>query len=643
MMKYGFLIATLATVAIAGQPQAPTDVDVLAKALTTPLKIARGEMPAFTITVDGQLTLSAGMKMPWQVTFVRADAERFGLSLRTMGQPMMELVRDTDETRLVAHVGQVAFVGKAPLAANLSLRLDALIAAIAEIEPKATMYLAMAKTGQPQSMAFLIQQFTKLQRVPGKAPTTFVAERGEDKGQITVTTTADGASIERVAWQDNKETNSVAIRITDTAALPQGIPDGLKVVAVARAELEHTVARAAVRGLEGGLYARKSSRPDDAARQSGAGSLTIDSGRRVVRLKGGPREIGRQHGALLPAETKRICESIVHPLGLSQSILRKVWYPDVLRAGLKQMAPHIPSEFHEEMAGLAEGAGLPLELVQMANVFPRLFGISGFVVLPEAAETKKLYHGHALSSGRWTAAARDTALFVVERDGAQPFLHVGTAGLIGVTAGMNKAKIVLSLAGEQDKAARGNIALGIGGEHEWRWDSTPSAFLIRMGLERGDTLEKTVATLRAGRRGGACSFLISDGAKNRAVLLRASKDSIDVHQPGEPHGVKHCLVAASPEGATPVAATLKKELGDMTSYKSRKLLRPPLSGETGLHSVLFMPQGHDVDIAIARGSSPAYKQRYKRYDLKDFLPKPKKPATPKKPTTPGKPTPPKEK
>jgi hypothetical protein len=179
---------------------------------------------------------------------------------------------------------------------------------------------------------------------------------------------------------------------------------------------------------------------------------------------------------------------------------------------------------------------------------------------------------------------------------------------------VNKAKVVVGLAGRPDTSPK----------------AAPCMFLTRTALERGDTFENAIAILRAGPHDGGSGWLVSDGGKDRAALVQPSHEGITVYRPGQPHGVEHCLIVAGPGAHKEVAASLKKDIGDMTSYKSRKLLRPPLSGENNIHSVLFMPQGHDVDIAIARGSSPAYKERYKRYDLKKFLPQPeKKPATSK--------------
>ena len=80
---------------------------------------------------------------------------------------------------------------------------------------------------------------------------------------------------------------------------------------------------------------------------------------KVLYLQGTHREMGFQHGKILAAELENpamLAEAFIHYAGKKgrpEADLKK-------RAAIEK--PFIPHYIREEMAGLAEGAGIPLEL-----------------------------------------------------------------------------------------------------------------------------------------------------------------------------------------------------------------------------------------------------------------------------------------
>jgi hypothetical protein len=180
--------------------------------------------------------------------------------------------------------------------------------------------------------------------------------------------------------------------------------------------------------------------------RSGKGFLEDVDGTRVLHLKGTPREMGLQHGSLLKAD-------IVEEIRFLFDVKAREFKPEVL--GLKvaldprkmilmisQMErKHTPGRYYEELAGIAEGSGVPVEDVIAANFIPEMFHCSGFALSGSATKDGTLYHGRILDYGCDWKLQDHAVLVVAEPDGAIPFVNVTYAGFIGSVTGMNAKKI----------------------------------------------------------------------------------------------------------------------------------------------------------------------------------------------------------
>ena len=81
--------------------------------------------------------------------------------------------------------------------------------------------------------------------------------------------------------------------------------------------------------------------------------------------------------------------------------------------------------FREEVAGLADGAGINRGMAELANLFPEMFHCNGFALFGKATKDGKLIHGRLLDymvgsglqnygivivAGRWAATRRSWAV-----------------------------------------------------------------------------------------------------------------------------------------------------------------------------------------------------------------------------------------
>ena len=616
-------VAFAAEAAAPATPQEPPDLAVLAKMLATPLKLLRGDTPTFSVTFEATYTEGEAQKTG-KVVLVRPDADRFGLSINVEGLTA-ELVREKGETRLVVPPKQVALVGKGPLPEDSPLDFDTLFRNLAQINPKLGAYTRSVRGATPDALALILGAFAQIQRVPPaageNAPPTFRVGR-VTAGELTLAATPDGDSVGSVVWKGPRRTVTLAITIAEPTAMPKAATEGLTIVAPHRAELEWALGRGLVRAVDVLYYNNSGDKPRDEVRKADAARLIVKKGGRVAVLAGTSYAIGFQHGKLLAREARRLCDAVLYGVGLAYSIEKKEWFLDTMRGAFRRLKPHIPREYLDEMRGLADGirsekVPASLEEVHLANVFPALFHCSGFAILPEATATKKLYHGRVLDYMTEVGLQRDAVLFVVMKRGCIPFANVGYAGFIGSVTGMNSRSVCF---GE------------MGGGGVGQWDGTPMPILMRMGLERAGTLAQAMDIFKKAKRTCEYYYVISDSKIPDAVGVKATPETIEFVKPGQKHPllptpVEHCVLLSRGDRYKTLVARVKAKLGKLNAIECRKLMSRGVAMRSNLHSVLFVPKQLHIYVANARGSSPAYKQHYIRYNFADYLGKyrPKRP------------------
>lgn len=176
-----------------------------------------------------------------------------------------------------------------------------------------------------------------------------------------------------------------------------------------------------------------------------------------VDVSGTPFERGRQHGAAVPQRVKRSIE-------LYGGQLDNLGFDAAAKSALiGEFAREIEAfgaHYIEEMAGIAEGAGVPLEDIVMVNARTEVIakakmlkdtpigeteelddGCTGAVILPERSASGALIHGQ---NWDWKAECAETAIVLrVRRDDGPDILTFVEAGGLA-RCGMNAAGICIT-------------------------------------------------------------------------------------------------------------------------------------------------------------------------------------------------------
>ncbi|NIN63362.1 MAG: hypothetical protein GTO63_01320 [Anaerolineae bacterium] len=292
-------------------------------------------------------------------------------------------------------------------------------------------------------------------------------------------------------------------------------------------------------------------------RWCGEGRLEVREGLHILHLRGGPYDIGYQHGVLLRQEIRsRLRDQVLGSLlsGGDTSHLLLLRYA-------RYVDSYLPAEYRYEMRGLADGAGLSYSDVLLLNSYEELISAPiprqdvrellltlhapfmphyGSVVIPPSqaespgreSSVEALHHrtlgtfaafGTATQGGRLLHAVDlsppepnldEILIIVYEPDVGNRVIVVGRPGMVGATVGLNEEQIsVVGLASPSQDASPDGVRLPV---------------LLREVLHHAGDIRTSVSLIASGRRTSGYNVLIGDGkpADAQAVELSAHQYAV---------------------------------------------------------------------------------------------------------------------
>jgi isopenicillin-N N-acyltransferase like protein len=358
----------------------------------------------------------------------------------------------------------------------------------------------------------------------------------------------------------------------------------------------------------------------------GQGFLEEVDGYKVLHVKGAPYEMGYQQGALLKDEIRELVRFLFDVKAKELKVEVggiNLLNPKRAIAGIAAtQKKYVPERFHDELRGVADGAGMDVQEVVVANFIPELFHCSGFALAGSATKDGTLYHGRILDYGCDWRLQEHAVLVVAEPEGKIPFVNVTYAGFIGSVTGMNADRVSI---GE------------MGGRGLGHWDGVPMAVLVRMALEEAHDLDEAVAVFRDHPRTCEYYYVIADGDSGRAVGMEASWNAFGTVGMGEahpklPHAVKDAVLLSVGDRYQELVRRVEAGRGTFDVASARALMDRPVAMKSNLHSVLFETKTTRLWVANAsRDGAPASSQPYHAFTFAELLthaPDPAAPALP---------------
>lgn len=257
--------------------------------------------------------------------------------------------------------------------------------------------------------------------------------------------------------------------------------------------------------------------PARKAGETEGGVLYRYGDRRVLVVRGAPRAMGLAHGRLLAPEIEANVRAFLHQwalgrMGRTRAELQAIW---------DAFAPHLPRRYHEELAGLAEGAGVPLADLRLMHALPSRYHCTGTAALPAVTKDGKVYHtrslDYALDIGDTVRPQTNSILLVAVPDDAIPHAIVGWAGFLGCVTGLNLAGVSV---GEMGSRSQRESYAGV-----------PMIFLLREVLGRAKNLQAAQAIWRKGPRTCGFNFIFCD--EDEICAVECDRDAIRFFGPGD--------------------------------------------------------------------------------------------------------------
>jgi isopenicillin-N N-acyltransferase like protein len=345
----------------------------------------------------------------------------------------------------------------------------------------------------------------------------------------------------------------------------------------------------------------------------GTGFLEDVNGYRVLHLKGTPYEMGYQHGALLKDDIREgvrfLFDVKAKELKLEYGEI-KTDPKQIIAAIAEGQRKFVPARFFEELRGVADGAGMKVDDIIVANFIPEMFHCSGFALSGSATKDGTLYHGRILDYGCDWRLQEHAVLTIAEPDGRNAFVNVTYAGFIGSVTGMNAKSISI---GE------------MGGRGLGHWAGVPMALLVRMALEDASTLDEAIATFKNNPRTCEYYYVLADGKTGNAVGMEGSWYGCQVIKMGQshprlPHAVKDAVLLSAGDRYEELARRVKAKHGTFDASSARALMDRPVAMESNLHSVLFETKSTRLWVANAsKAGEPAVTQPYHEFQLSELL------------------------
>lgn len=346
---------------------------------------------------------------------------------------------------------------------------------------------------------------------------------------------------------------------------------------------------------------------------------------RVLFARGTPFEIGKAHGRLLADEVgpsvRWLLDETARAYGLDRA---------KLGARRDEQKPRWPASFVEEVKGLAEGSGVPIEEIELAQVVPiRCLGV-GAIVFGKRTVGGKLLHLARLEPAQPHPATSESrannvppVVLLVRRSlSDKSSVTLTWPGYLGCLAGVNEKGISLSVLGVDGDQAAGGTAAPIAMAEAILRAETRSE--IEQAMEKGP-LDPSLILAADGKLPDARAYEVT-GKETRTF---GPGDSAEERAPY--FAISQCIrrsnfyldsgLAAAAAGTATAPAPMGR-LFTALSEKARALAQPASTAEVaswadlepaaGGFQALFSPSDMSmfVRVAAAGGSSPGAWQRY---------------------------------
>lgn len=336
----------------------------------------------------------------------------------------------------------------------------------------------------------------------------------------------------------------------------------------------------------------------------------------VVVVGGTPYEMGRAFGRLMKDEVKQCILGWVTPaqLGLPEQ------YGDAaLDAAWDAIKPYTHERFEQELKGVADGSGVPYEVLRRAHMIPVVssHACSGVAVWADATKDGHLLQLRNLDFTTDAGLQDYPAVVVYVPKKGIPHVNVTFAGYVGSHTGMNAEGVVLGEKGESPQK-----------EYPYKLNGVHFSTLFRDMLYEADDLDDVVEMIKSAQRIKRYYWYVSGGKgpDQRAVKIKVTTpDRVGLHiwtdndktDELAPRVFKNAIYHTMDNVVA--FKDLKANWGNYDPDKMISLSRAVASQGGNLCNVVYDATTLELWVAIAQKEKLAYTQPYVKVRMKDYL------------------------
>lgn len=328
----------------------------------------------------------------------------------------------------------------------------------------------------------------------------------------------------------------------------------------------------------------------------------------LVVVRGTPYEMGFQLGQAtqeaIQTWVPAALAGVAAQLGVTEQQMQEVW---------ARSAAYADDRVEQEMAGMADGAGIPLAKLQALHAASILmpYSCSSIAAWGKATEDGHLYQTRNLDWVMEIGAHNFAVIVVYIPEQGVPHVIPNFAGVVGAHSGMSAKGIVLSEMGDAgDKMA------------PYQVHAPHFSIYFRTMMYDAHSLSQALEIFQAQPPIKAYHFVFGDGlSEKRAVKIRTQADDIAIWNDNDSKdeffpNVMACTVYNDEgRGAFP---TIKRDFGKLNGPKLVDLANQiPIKGGNVVN-VVYDATGMRMWVTYAKGETEAYLRKPVFVDLKQY-------------------------
>ena len=322
----------------------------------------------------------------------------------------------------------------------------------------------------------------------------------------------------------------------------------------------------------------------------------------VLYVGGTPYEIGYWHGYLLSAQCKHNRDTMLASAytELDRATLLAMW---------AMMEPYVSDELKQEMQGLADGSGIPMEDVYVMHTIPDAseFHCSAFNAFGPATANGHMLQMRILDWSIDTGIQDNPLIIVADPVGGHRYANISFCGFIGSIAGMSTAGIGVSEMGD-DFDYNNETLSGI-----------PMPFLLRNVIAHATSLEEAIQMMQSAHRTSSLWYVVGDAEAQDARTFQTSPVMFNTWGPGEmpdPYEplANVCYIGHYMDRLYP---DLRDNLGNLTPEIAIAITRHNAMSSNLLDAVYDLTSS-EIWVAYAEGLEAASKRTFTYLDVKAF-------------------------